>query len=112
MTSASQSTVEAAAEVVGRFNEAWSDHDLTAALALISDDCVFESTSPAPDGERHVGRSAIQAAWVPIFADSASHFTVEDSFSAGPHFVQATARWTRGARGSDPRYRRRRPRYG
>ena len=90
MTSASQSTVEAAAEVVGRFNEAWSDHDLTAALALISDDCVFESTSPAPDGERHVGRSAIQAAWVPIFADSASRFTVEDSFSAGPHFVQ---RW-------------------
>jgi hypothetical protein len=29
------------------FNAAWAEHDLVAALALTSDDCVFESTSPA-----------------------------------------------------------------
>jgi hypothetical protein len=78
-----------AGEVVSRFNASWGAHDLTAALALISDDCVFESTSP-PDGQRHTGRDAIRAAWQPVFDDRASRFTVEDSFTAGAHVVQ---RW-------------------
>jgi hypothetical protein len=89
MTATHQVTVEPAA-VVGRFNAAWNDHDLAAALALTSADCVFESTSPAPDGQRCVGLAAIGAAWKPIFDDVASHFTVEDSFTAGPRVVQ---RW-------------------
>lgn len=79
-----------AATIVSRFNAAWNDHDLSAALALTSNDCVFESTSPAPDGERFVGRAAIRAAWKPIFDDERSHFTVEDSFAAGSRVVQ---RW-------------------
>jgi ketosteroid isomerase-like protein len=79
-----------AATIVSRFNAAWNDHDLPAALALTSNDCVFESTSPAPDGERFVGRAAVRAAWKPIFDDEHSHFTFEDSFAAGPRVVQ---RW-------------------
>jgi ketosteroid isomerase-like protein len=79
-----------AAMIVSRFNAAWNDHDLPTALALTSNDCVFESTSPAPDGERFVGRAAIRAAWKPIFDDERSHFTVEDSLAAGPRVVQ---RW-------------------
>jgi hypothetical protein len=79
-----------AAAVVRAFNAAWNGHDLTAALALTSDDCVFEATSPAPDGQRHVGHAAIAAAWKPIFDDPASRFTVEDSFAAGHRVVQ---RW-------------------
>jgi ketosteroid isomerase-like protein len=90
MTAAGQVAAEPAAAVVGRFNAAWNDHDLAAALALTSADCVFESTSPAPDGQRCVGHAAIRAAWKPIFDDVASHFTVEDSFTAGPRVVQ---RW-------------------
>jgi ketosteroid isomerase-like protein len=82
--------VDDAAAVVRRFNEAWGDHDLAAALALISDDCVFDATSPAPDGQRYVGRAAVAAAWKPIFEDLASRFTVEDSFAADDHVVQ---RW-------------------
>jgi ketosteroid isomerase-like protein len=89
-TTASQVAAEPAAAVVGRFNAAWNDHDLAAALALTSADCVFESTSPAPDGLRCVGHAAISVAWKPIFDDVASHFTVEDSFTAGPRVVQ---RW-------------------
>ena len=73
-----------------RFNLAWSQHDLAAALALISEDCVFESTSPAPDGQRSVGKAAIRAAWQPIFDDASSQFTVEEFFTAGPRVVQ---RW-------------------
>jgi hypothetical protein len=79
-----------AATIVSRFNAAWNDHDLSAALALTTNDCLFESTSPAPDGGRFVGRAAIRAAWKPIFDDERSHFTVEDSFAAGSRVVQ---RW-------------------
>jgi ketosteroid isomerase-like protein len=85
--SASDHTV---ADVVERFNAAWNDHDLDAALALTAADAVFESTSPAPDGLRSVGHDAIRKAWAPIFADASSRFTVEDTFMAGDRLVQ---RW-------------------
>ncbi len=75
--------------VVRRFNAAWAAHDLAAALALTSDDCVFESTAP-PDGERGTGRSEIRAAWQPIFDDLASAFTVEETIEAGSRVIQ---RW-------------------
>jgi ketosteroid isomerase-like protein len=76
-------------EVVRRFNAAWAAHDLAAALALTSDDCVFESTAP-PDGQRWTARAEIRAAWQPIFDDLASTFTVEETIEAGPRVVQ---RW-------------------
>ncbi len=79
----------AAVDVVRRFNAAWAAHDLAAALALTSEDCVFESTAP-PDGERCTGRDAIRAAWQPIFDDPASAFTVEETFAAGSRVAQ---RW-------------------
>ena len=76
--------------VVERFNRAWNAHDLAAALAIVSDDCIFESTSPPPDGIRSVGRQAVGDAWRPIFDDVASGFTTEDTIVAGPQLVQ---RW-------------------
>jgi ketosteroid isomerase-like protein len=83
----SAASVGSAAAVVSEFNTAWAAHDLAGALALISEDCVFESTSP-PDGERSVGRQAIAAAWKPIFNDPASQFTVEETIEAGDQVVQ------------------------
>lgn len=77
------------ATVIQRFNAAWAAHDLGTALALTSDDCVFESTTP-PDGDSYVGRAEIRAAWQPIFDDLASTFTVEETIEAGPRVVQ---RW-------------------
>ena len=81
---------EQVAAVVDRFNAAWNAHDLAAAIALTSEDCVFEATFPGPDGERSTGHAAIRAAWKPIFDDERSHFTVEESFVAGDRLVQ---RW-------------------
>jgi ketosteroid isomerase-like protein len=77
-------------KVVEVFGEAWADHDLDAALAMISDDCVFESTGPAPDGGRFVGLDAIRAVWAPIFDDPSSRFEEEEIFQAGDRIVQ---RW-------------------
>jgi ketosteroid isomerase-like protein len=76
--------------VVERFNQAWNGHDLAAALALTTDDCIFEATSPAPDGARAVGRAELAAAWQQIFADTTSGFTTEETFTAGDRVV---ARW-------------------
>src|SRR5271165_5145717 len=75
-------------EVVEKFGAAWSAHDLAAALALVTDDCVFDSTGPAPDGTRHVGRDALSAAWRPIFDDPSSRFQTEESFGVGDRVVQ------------------------
>ena len=47
--------------LVDKFNAAWGDHDLDAALALITDDCLFDATGPAPDGTPHKGRDAVRA---------------------------------------------------
>ena len=75
-------------DVVEAFGAAWAAHDLDAALALVTDDCVFDATGPAPDGARHVGPAAIRDAWEAIFAESASQFEAEETFGAGDRVVQ------------------------
>ena len=75
-------------EVVEGFGAAWADHDLDAALALVTDDCVFDATGPAPDGMRHVGRAAIRRAWEAIFSDATSRFEPEETFAADDRVVQ------------------------
>jgi ketosteroid isomerase-like protein len=79
-----------ALDVVEAFGQAWADHDLEAALALITDDCVFDATGPAPDGSRHTGRDEVRAAWKSIFDDAGSRFDPEETFAAGDRVVQ---RW-------------------
>ncbi len=68
---------------IERFNEAFNRHDVDAVMALFTDDCIFENTSPAPDGERHVGQDAVRAFWEQFFAASPqAHFTAEDIFAS------------------------------
>ena len=74
--------------VVDTFGAAFAGHDLDAALALITEDCVFESTGPAPDGARYVGRDAIRAVWRPIVDDVRARFDVEQTIVAGDRVVQ------------------------
>jgi hypothetical protein len=77
-------------KVVEAFGAAWANHDLDTALAMVTDDCVFDATGPAPDGTRCVGADAIRAAWAPIFDDPNSQFEEEEIFQAGDRVVQ---RW-------------------
>ena len=77
-------------DIVGAFGEAWGAHDLEATLALVTDDCVFESTEPGPDGTRYEGRDAVTPAWRPIFDDVEATFEAEETFGAGDRVVQ---RW-------------------
>ena len=75
-------------DVVEAFGAAWAAHDLEATLALVTDDCVFDATGPAPDGIRHVGPAAIRQAWQAIFDDVGSKFEAEETFAAGDRVVQ------------------------
>jgi hypothetical protein len=77
-------------DIIDRFNRAWNNHDLDAALALVSDECIFENTSPAPDGEVFTGKEALRTAWKPVFDQPAAHFDTEEIFCAGDRVVQ---RW-------------------
>jgi ketosteroid isomerase-like protein len=75
-------------DVVDAFGTAWAGHDLDAAMALTTEDCIFDNTSPAPDGTSHVGRESIRQAWQPIFDDMSAQFDAEETFAAGDRVVQ------------------------
>jgi ketosteroid isomerase-like protein len=90
-------------EIVRAFGDAWSRHDLDAALALVSDACVFESTGPVPDGDRYVGKEQLRAAWSPIFDDIEARILVEETITSNDRVVQLwTYSWNGGhVRGVD-----------
>jgi len=80
-----------ARDTIWRFHEALNRRDLDALGDLITDDCIFETTSPAPDGTRHVGREAVLEAVRGFFAGSpTTHFEVEEMFGADD---RAIVRW-------------------
>ena len=75
------------AEAVDRFNEAFNRHDVDAVMAAMTDDCVFENTSP-PNGQRYEGQAQVRAAWEEFFAASPdAHFDGEDVIVAGDRCV-------------------------
>jgi cation diffusion facilitator family transporter len=78
------------AEAVERFNEAFNDHDVDAVMAAMTEDCVFENTSP-PSGHRYEGQAQVRAAWEELFAASPhAHFDGEDVIVAGD---RCTVQW-------------------
>jgi uncharacterized protein (TIGR03086 family) len=90
--------------VVERFNAAFNRHDVAAVMALMSEDCVFEGTTP-PDGRRYVGSSAVRAAWEQLFADSPdAWFDTEEMIAAGDRVVvRWRYRWGPGGSGGHVR---------
>ena len=54
MTSEQNPLTQSTRTVIDRFNEAFNRHDVDALAPLLTDDTVFEDTSPAPDGRRMV----------------------------------------------------------
>jgi ketosteroid isomerase-like protein len=52
-------TTRATIEAVERLDAAFDRGDVDAFLAAMTDDCVWESFTPAPDGRRHEGQAAV-----------------------------------------------------
>ncbi len=78
-------------DAVERFNEAFRLHDVEAIMHAITEDCVFENTFPAPDGDRYVGRDAVRAFWEEFFRSSPhARIETEEMFALGDRCV---VRW-------------------
>lgn len=74
--------------VIDRFNEAFNQHDADALAPLLTDDTVFEDTSPAPDGRRIQGKAAVLAFWRTWFARNRDAvFEAEDVIVSGDRAV-------------------------
>jgi ketosteroid isomerase-like protein len=79
-------------EIIDAFNVAFNAHDVDAVMALMTEDVVFESTLPAPDGQRYEGQAAVRAYWDEFFASSPpDSFASEETIVAGD---RAVIRWT------------------
>jgi len=59
---------EATRAAVVRFNAAFNRHDADGVANLLTEDTVFEDTSPAPDGRRIEGKATVADFWRAWFA--------------------------------------------
>lgn len=76
---------------LARFSAAFGSGDVDAIMALMTDDCVFEATGPAPGGERREGADAVRAVWDQLFGQTHEpSFIEEESFVCGD---RAVLRW-------------------
>ena len=76
---------------VDRFNEAFNRHDADALAPLLTDDTVFEDTSPQPDGKRIEGKAAVVEFWRGWFARNPdAKFEAEEIIVCGD---RAVVRW-------------------
>jgi len=77
--------------VVSEFLAAFNRRDVDGIMALMSDDCIYESPSPAPDGTQLIGQQAVRKAWEQLFQGRPDVvFDGEETFIAGD---RAVARW-------------------
>ena len=91
MSPARMSKVESAMRLVLAFNDAFNQHDVEGMMKLMSDDCVFENTAPAPDGTAYKGKDAVTQFWRDFFRESPSaHIEIEEIYGLGIHCIM---RW-------------------
>jgi steroid delta-isomerase-like uncharacterized protein len=85
------SMVPTTRDVVDRFNEAFNRHDADALAPLLTEDTVFEDTSPAPDGKRIEGKASVLAFWREWF--SRNHDAVFEAEEMIVSDDRAVVRW-------------------
>lgn len=83
-------------QLVLGFNDALNARDVDTMMRLMTVDCVFENTYPAPDGTRYAGQAAVRAFWEHFFEESAgAHIDLEEIFVTGDRVVMRWVyRWT------------------
>ena len=83
--------LESSIRIVLEFNEAFNRHDVGGMMQLMSDDCIFENTDPAPDGAIYAGKEAVTHFWQDFFCGSPqAHIEIEDVFGLG---LRCVMRW-------------------
>ena len=85
------SKLESAIRVVLAFNEAFNCHDVAGMMELVSDDCIFETADPAPDGAVYSGKEKVTQFWQDFFRKSPhAHIKIEEIFGFGERCIM---RW-------------------
>ena len=85
------SRLEAASRAVLALNEAFNRHDVAGMMRLMSDDCVFENTTPAPDGAVYAGKEVVTQFWQDFFrASPQAHIEIEEILGFGDRCIM---RW-------------------
>jgi steroid delta-isomerase-like uncharacterized protein len=83
--------LEAAMRIVLEFNEAFNRHDVAGMMRLMSEDCVFENISPAPDGAVYSGKEPVTRFWQDFFRESPNaRIEIEEIFGMG---MRCIMRW-------------------
>jgi nuclear transport factor 2 (NTF2) superfamily protein len=78
------SKLESGVRVVIEFNEAFNRRDVAGMMQLMSDDCLFENTDPAPDGTVYKGKEAVTQFWQDFFRESLqARIEIEEIFGLG-----------------------------
>jgi len=91
MSPARMAKIESAIRLVLKFNEAFNRHDVSGMMQLMSEDCVFENTAPAPDGTVYLGKEAVTRFWQDFFRESPqAHIDIEEIFGFGNRCIM---RW-------------------
>jgi ketosteroid isomerase-like protein len=86
-----QSQEQATRATIDKFNEVFGRHDADGLAALLTEDTVFEDTSPAPDGRRIEGKAAVVEFWRGWFVRNAdARFEAEEVIVSGN---RATVLW-------------------
>jgi len=76
---------------IDHFNDAFNRHDAEALATLLTEDTVFENTSPPPDGRRIEGKAAVVEFWRAWFARNPdARFDAEEVIVADD---RAVVRW-------------------
>lgn len=84
MSPVRMSKLESGMRVVMEFNEAFNRHDAAGMARLMTDDCIFENTYPAPDGTVYKGKEVVTNFWQDFFRQSPqAHIEIEEIFSFG-----------------------------
>jgi len=78
------SKLEGGIRIVIAFNEAFNRHDVPGMMELMSGDCIFENTAPAPDGTIYSGKEVVTQFWQDFFHESPqAHIEIEEIFGFG-----------------------------
>ena len=86
------SKIEGALRAVLAFNDAFNRHDVAGMMNLMTDDCLFENTDPAPDGTAYSGKEVVTQFWQVFFRESPqAHIEIEEAFGLGNN--RCVMRW-------------------
>ena len=86
------SKIETAMRIVMEFIEAFNRHNVPEMMKLMTEDCVFENTDPAPDGTRYSGKEAVTQFWQDFFRQSPkARIEIEEIFGLGNN--RCVMRW-------------------